>query len=157
MGSPTPIAATMGSSNRTTSRAPARIAGESNSTPFHFSDSGDRDYDAGCNKGFLAIHLVDEIAQHGSFSKSAITPSFIRRILGSCYLVYGPTSFGIRSHRTDHLGGGVDGHRWANRTMPFSLEKTSVFAVPRSIPISLESKPNTVIRWLRKLLARKVH
>lgn len=45
----------------------------------------------------------------------------------------------------------------SRKTMPFSLEKTSVLAVPRSIPISLESKPNTVIRWLRKLLKKKVY
>jgi len=34
----------------------------------------------------------------------------------------------------------------SRKTMPFSFANTSVFAVPRSIPMSFESSPNTFIK-----------
>ncbi len=89
------------------------------------------------------VHFGDEMAQHrlGHFE------------VGDHAVFQRPNRDDITRRATEHALGFVadrenlarpartattDGSR---RTMPWSLTYTSVFAVPRSIPISLENKP----------------
>ena len=147
-GSPAPIAAAMGSSIRYASRAPACCAA---SMTARFSTSVTPDGTPTTTRG--RTNDFERIALRMKYlsiacvtSKSAITPSFIGRIAtilpGVRPIICLASSPTASTSPESFLIATTEGSR---RTIPRPFTCTSVFAVPRSIPISCPPKrPNIV-------------
>ena len=90
-------------------------------------------------------------------SKSAITPSFIGRMASMLPGVLPTISFAslptarIRGLPPPYLSRSMATTEGSFMTMPLSLTSTRVFAVPRSMPISLEKNPTI---WSKIILHR---
>ena len=146
-GSPTPIAAAIGSSTRKTSPTPAACAASSTA---RFSTSvmppgtaiTTRGLKYLLQKRFGQTLLMKYRNMASVMSKSAMTPLFIGRmammfpgVRPSMRLASSPTA------STRFEPSSIATTEGSRRTMPRSFTCTSEFAVPRSMPISVEKSP----------------
>ena len=143
MGKPAPMDAAIGSPRRRTSLAPALIA---ESLTALFSTAVIPEGTAMTTRGGTSFRLstfsMKYLNMASEISKSAITPSFIGRrasmvpgVRPSILFASAPTAqtFLLVLYLATTLG--------SRKTMHRSLTKTKVFAVPRSMPMSLERNP----------------
>ena len=140
-GRPAPMAAAMGSSMRETWRAPAlRAASWTARRSTSVTPEGMQIMTrALLNLEFSMALRMNSFSMSAVISKSAMTPSFrgrtavmepgVRPIISFASAPTATTLFGVERTSTATTEG-------SRMTMPLPLTKTSVLAVPRSIPIS---------------------
>ena len=148
---PAPIAAAIGSSIKYTSLAPAWIIVSSTALS---STSVIPDGTPTITLGLIALyllHTLDNIFFNNNLVavKSAITPSFNGLIACISFGVLPNISFASRPVAiTSPVFVSTDTTDGSLKIIPFPLTVTNIFAVPKSIPISLDLNDNKFIIFI---------